>query len=285
MNTTSLEREADLRVIELWWLGQAGFRLRDPAGGPRVFVDPFLTPSGARAWEAPLDAVQLAREADIILVSHGHSDHFDRPTLQAAAADGHFRLVLPAPLRDEAIALGLRPERVIGAEPDQALDIDGVLIYPLPARHGINVADAYTFGENVGDGSVRYLGYVVGIGPNRLYHSGDCVPYAGQADRLKKLGVEILCLPINGRDFYRETDSNIVGNMDFREAARLAADANAQVLVPMHWELFEANRGFPGDLVAYASQHFPSLSVLVMGRGARIQLAMSRTYPWLNINK
>jgi L-ascorbate metabolism protein UlaG (beta-lactamase superfamily) len=271
-------------VIELWWLGQAGFGLRDPAGGPRVFCDPFLTPGGARSWQPPLDAAQLAREADIVLVSHEHLDHFDLPTLQAAA-HGHFRLVLPQPLRDEAIALGLPPERVIGAVPDLPLEIDGVLIYPLPARHGINVTDAYTFGENVGDGSVRYLGYVVGIGPTRLYHSGDCVPYAGQAERLKTLGVEVMCLPINGRDFYRETESNIVGNMDFREAARLAADVGAQVLVPMHWELFASNRGFPGDLVTYASQHFPSLSVLVMGRGARIQLATSGAQPGRTINK
>ena len=61
--------------------------------------------------------------------------------------------------------------------------------------------------------------------------------------------------------------------MDFREAARLAADVGAQVLVPMHWELFAHNRGFPGDLVAYANEHFPKLSVLVMGRGARISLS------------
>jgi L-ascorbate metabolism protein UlaG (beta-lactamase superfamily) len=263
-------------VIELWWLGQAGFRVRDPSGGARVFLDPFLTPVDGRSWQAPLDAEQLAREADIILVSHQHIDHFDRPTLQAAA-HGHFRLVLPEPLRDEAIALGLPPERVIGAEPDQPLEIDGVSIHPLPARHGINVADAYTFGENVGDGRPRYLGYVVEVGATRLYHAGDCVPYAGQAERLKQARAEVLCLPINGRDFYRETEANVVGNMDFREAARLATDVEAQILVPMHWELFAGNRGFPGDLVTYASQFFPSLSVLVMGRGARIQLATSRT--------
>jgi hypothetical protein len=63
----------------------------------------------------------------------------------------------------------------------------------------------------------------------------------------------------------------------FAKIFRLAADVDAQVLVPMHWELSAGNRGFPGDLVTYASQHFPSLSVLVMGRGARIQLATSIT--------
>jgi L-ascorbate metabolism protein UlaG (beta-lactamase superfamily) len=262
-------------VIELWWLGQAGFRLRDPAGGPLVFCDPFLTPGEQRAWQSPLDAAQLARDADLVLVSHEHLDHFDRPTLQAAA-NGHFTLILPRPLRDEALALGLPPERVIGAEPDKPIDVHGIQVNPLPACHGVNVADAYTFGENVGDGQTRYLGYVVEIGGTRVYHSGDCIPYAGQAERLKALNAQVLCLPINGRDFFRETEANIVGNMDFREAARLASDVGASVLVPMHWELFAGNRGFPGDLVAYASEHFPELSVLVMGRGARIQLATSR---------
>jgi L-ascorbate metabolism protein UlaG (beta-lactamase superfamily) len=80
-------------------------------------------------------------------------------------------------------------------------------------------------------------------------------------------------LPINGRDFFREHEHNIVGNMDFREAARLASDLGVEVLVPMHWELFETNRGYPGDLVRFAAEHFPELTVLVMGRGQRLIVA------------
>ena len=95
-----------------------------------------------------------------------------------------------------------------------------------------------------------------------------------QVARLQPLRPHVALLPINGRDFYRETDRNLVGNMDSREAARLASDIGAQVLVPMHWELFPHNRGFPSDLVAFAATHFPELSVLVMGRGARLILTM-----------
>jgi L-ascorbate metabolism protein UlaG (beta-lactamase superfamily) len=82
-------------------------------------------------------------------------------------------------------------------------------------------------------------------------------------------------LPINGRDFFRELEHNIVGNMDFREAARLAGDIGVELLVPMHWELFATNRGFPGDLVAYVADTFPGLSVLVMGRGAHFSFSPS----------
>jgi len=116
---------------------------------------------------------------------------------------------------------------------------------------------------------VRYLGYVVEIGGVRAYHAGDCSPYPGQSERLRELRPDVAMLPINGRDYFREAEHNIVGNMNFREAARLATDMGAEVLVPMHWELFPGNRGYPGDLVRYVAEHFSQLTVLVIGRGAQ----------------
>jgi L-ascorbate metabolism protein UlaG (beta-lactamase superfamily) len=262
-------------MIELWWLGQSGFRLRDPVEGKRVFCDPFLSIDANRSWQAPIDALGLAREADVVLVSHQHVDHFDQPTLQTAAkAPGsRFTVVVPRPLVKDALALGFAQERVVGAQPGEELSIAGVSVTPVPARHGVDAADAYSFGEALSDGLVRYLGYVVEVGGVRVYHAGDCIPYAGQAEQVRALRPWIACLPINGRDFFRESEHNIVGNMDFREAARLASDLGVEVLLPMHWELFESNRGFPGDLLSYVAQRYPSLTVLVMGRGQRLTLA------------
>jgi L-ascorbate metabolism protein UlaG (beta-lactamase superfamily) len=257
--------------LELWWLGQAGFRLRDPGHGPTIFCDPFLTRSDRRTWQAPVDAAALAH-ADLVLVSHEHTDHLDRPTLKAAAAapGSRFSLVVPRPLLAElASELGLPPDRLVGAQPDTPIERLGVRISPVPACHGVNVADAYTFGEDLTDsnGLVRYLGYVVELGGVRVYHAGDCIPYAGQVERLRALEPQVALLPINGRDFFRETEHNIVGNMDYREAARLASDIGVQLLIPMHWELFAHNRGYPDHLVGYVAENFPELSVLLMGRG------------------
>ena len=269
-------------AIELYWLGQAGFRLRGAGGGPTVFCDPFITPRDDRAWQAPIDVDALAR-ADLILVSHEHTDHLDRPALRAAAqrSGSRFTLVLPRPLAEDAGSdLSLPPQRVIGAQPDQLIEREAVRVHPVPARHGVNVSDAYTFGEELSPGGmVRYLGYVVDIGGVRVYHAGDCIPYAGQVERLQALAPHVALLPINGRDFFRETEQNIVGNLDFREAARLASDIGATVLVPMHWELFAHNRGYPGDLVSYVTDRYPRLSVLVMGRGARLVIKPERDLP------
>jgi L-ascorbate 6-phosphate lactonase len=257
---------------EVYWLGQSGFRLRDVEGTATVFCDPFITDRDNRSWQSPVGPSDLAR-ADLILVSHEHIDHLDRPGLKAAAEvpGSRFTLILPRPIaeqvRDE---LGLPAERVIGAQPDELIERYGVHVHPVPARHGVEVADAYNFGTQLSGGLVRFLGYVVELGGVRAYHAGDCSPYEGQAERLRALRPHLALLPINGRDFFRETDDNIVGNMDFREAARLASDMGAEVLIPMHWELFAHNRGFPGDLVHFVATRHPRLSVLVMGRGKRL---------------
>lgn len=264
--------------MELWWLGQSGFRLRDTGGGPIVFVDPFLSPHTDRTWQAPISPEEMGRQADVILCSHEHLDHFDQPALRTAIGvpGSKFALVVPRPIIQMALDLGLPHERVIAAQPHEPLHVTGVTVNPVPARHGVNVSDAYTFGEQISDGLVRYLGYLIELGGVRVYHAGDCIPYDGQSAIVLALRPDLALLPINGRDFYRETERNVVGNMDFREAVRLAADIGANALVPMHWELFPHNLGFPGELVAYATQQHPDLTILTFGRGQCLVYSVPR---------
>jgi len=264
--------------VELWWLGQSGFRLRDPSGGPVVFVDPFLSPHDGRTWQAPITPEDMGREADLILCTHQHLDHFDQPALRTAAgvAGARFTLVVPRPIVQMALDLGIPRERVIGAQPHEALNAVGVSVNPVPARHGVDVSDAYTFGEELSDGLVRYLGYLIEVGGVRVYHAGDCIPYEGQSTIVAAFQPDLVLLPINGRDFFRETERNLVGNMDFREAVRLALDVGAQALVPMHWELLPHNLGFPGDLVGFVAQQHPELTVLTFGRGRRLIYSVLR---------
>jgi L-ascorbate 6-phosphate lactonase len=258
--------------LEICWLGQSGFRLRDPDSGTVMFIDPFLSPHEDRTWQAPISPEEMGRQADVILCTHQHLDHFDQPALKSAAGvdNASFMLVVPRPIVEMAIDLGIPRERVIGAQPRDSIELSGATVHAVPARHGVDVSDAYTFGEQLSDGLVRYLGYVVELGGVRAYHAGDTVPYEAQVDIVGALRPHLAMLPINGRDFFRETERNLVGNMDFREAARLALDLEVHAMLPMHWELFPHNRGFPGDLVAYVSEFHPQLTVLTFGRGGRL---------------
>lgn len=258
--------------VEIWWLGQAGFRLRDPDGGPTIFVDPFLSDHLFRKNPPPITIEELAQEADLVLCSHGHQDHFDRESLRLAAAvpGARFAVGLPRPLVPEARELGLPEERVIGLQPGEPWDLPGALIHPVLACHGVNVADAYNFGEQISNGLVRYLGFVIELGDTRVYHAGDCIPYHGQAELVSTLGPNVALLPINGRDAYRESERNVVGNMDAREAARLASDLGVNLLIPMHWNLLSHNLGYPHHLVEHVISTYPSLNVLVLGEAGKV---------------
>ena len=63
---------------------------------------------------------------------------------------------------------------------------------------------------------------------------------------MRPFEVSVALLPINGR----APERRVVGNLDGREAARLATAVGAHVAVPMHYELFEFNTAPPDEFVA-----------------------------------
>ena len=261
---------ADLEGIELapgqaalWWLGQAGFALR--AGGTTLLLDPFLARHPERL-SPPAFAPEQATGVAAILCSHEHIDHFDAESLPAlAAASPEARVVVPTPLVERVTALGILPDRVVGAQPDEPFELDGVTIHPLPAVHGVDVADAYSFGRELSGGLYRYLGFVVEAEGVRIYHAGDTLADEELQDRLARLAPDVALLPVNGRDHYREAQ-NIVGNMGPREAVSFATTVGAGLLVPMHYDMFPINLGYPAHVVDFAGRHHQDVAIMLPSR-------------------
>ena len=61
------------------WLGHSGFRIR--AGRTAIYIDPYRVDGGP--------------EADLILITHGHYDHFSPQDVERLAGE-HTELVAPA---------------------------------------------------------------------------------------------------------------------------------------------------------------------------------------------
>ncbi len=250
-------------TVALWWLGQAGFAVR--AGGLVLLLDPFVAPMAERISPPAFDP-EDAVGVDLVACSHEHYDHLDLASLPTIArASPKARFVVPRPLVDAVAAAGVPRQRIVGAQPDERVRLDGVTLHPLPARHGVGMADAYSFGRELSGGLYRFLGYVVDDGVARIYHAGDTIAYDGQAERLRSLDVDVALLPINGRDHFREA-AGIVGNLDHREAAQLAAAAGVDMLVPMHYDTFATNRGYPSHLVDFVGREALPLTVCVPTR-------------------
>jgi L-ascorbate metabolism protein UlaG (beta-lactamase superfamily) len=82
----------------------------------------------------------------------------------------------------------------------------------LPAAH-----ESFSVNDR---GEHRHLGYVLSLGALRIYHSGDCVPWDGLAQRLRSLGVHAALLPVNGRSALLSS-RGFAGNFSFGEAVDL----------------------------------------------------------------
>src|SRR5688500_20152434 len=67
-----------METLQITWLGHTAFRLRTP-GGKEVLLDPWYTGNPAFPEAA------RPKAADLIFISHGHSDHTTDATAMAKA--------------------------------------------------------------------------------------------------------------------------------------------------------------------------------------------------------
>jgi L-ascorbate metabolism protein UlaG (beta-lactamase superfamily) len=246
------------KMLQLRRLAQAGWVIR--GSGTTLVIDAFLSPRADRLVPPTILPEKLAG-MDAILATHEHRDHLDLPALAGlVTASPGARVVVPAPIVDKIAPL-VAADRIVPALVDQVISIGDARVTPVPARHGVQMADAYGFGLELSGGLYRFLGYVIELDGVRIYHAGDTIRYDGMAERLRDLRVDVALLPINGRTPEREA-RGLVGNLDHKEAADLAADAGIPVIIPMHHDTIDGNTGSADELRKYASARHPKLKVV-----------------------
>ena len=259
-------------VVSAFWLGQAGFVLQ--AGGVRVVVDPYLSDSLAvkyagkelphrRMMPPPIAPGALGGVA-LVLCTHRHTDHMDPGTLPPLLAASPAALVgAPAAERTRALEAGIPEARLRPLDAGERLVLPGVTVDVLPSAHEELTTDA--------QGRHHFLGYVIRLGGVALYHSGDCVPYPGQAERLRALGVDVALLPVNGRDAFRKS-RGVPGNFRLEEAVALCRDAGVEVLVGHHHGLFDFNTVDPAEAERRLFELGPPPRALLARASASLEL-------------
>jgi L-ascorbate metabolism protein UlaG (beta-lactamase superfamily) len=235
------------RGFRLWWLGQSGFLLQWQ--GLHVLLDPYLSDSLTRKYaqtdkphvrmtERVLDPARLAF-VDIATSTHNHTDHLDVDTLGPMLAQNpRMKLIIPEANRlFVAERLGIDPALPIGLDDGGAVEVSGIRFSA--------VASAHEAVERDPQGRAKFLGYVAQFGGWTLYHSGDTVRYPGMAEKLQPFGIDVALLPINGRAPERRVPGNLFG----AEAAQLAKDIGAGLVIPCHYHMFEFNTASPEEFV------------------------------------
>ena len=171
---------------------------------------------------------------DLVLVTHAHMDHLNRPTLRRVAGrarrDGKAPvIVVPAGVEDLVAGLGFSEVRTLRWWEDTAFK--GLRVTLTPAKH---------WGARMFRDTHRMFGgYVLAAEGQRLYHSGDTAYFDGFKEVGARLGpLNVALLPIGAYfpDSYRAVHTNP------EEALRAFIDCGAETMVPMHFGTFRLGR-------------------------------------------
>lgn len=236
-------------MLAMWALGQSGFILK--GGETIVYIDPYLTGTvsdNARRFPPPLRPEE-ATNAQIVFCTHEHLDHTDVDTvgpLAAAAPQAIF--VGPTNSRDIMLQAGIPAERILVPVIEQPYTIGDCRFIAIPAAH-------YTLDYDPERG-YRWLGFIITLNGVTLYHSGDTILYEGLVEKLLHHQPDIACLPVNGRDWWRE-QKDLIGNLNMSEAVQLTTTIGADMLIPMHNNLFAGNRVNPAVLADCLDRNAP----------------------------
>jgi L-ascorbate metabolism protein UlaG (beta-lactamase superfamily) len=183
----------------LEWLGHSGFRLR--VGASVVYIDPYRV-----AGSAPT--------ADLILVTHGHYDHFSPQDVERLSGERTW-LVGPAVVAERVSGRvhSIAPGEVLHHELVRGLDVTAVAAYNTSKRD----AEGRLFHPR----EAGWVGYDLNARGRRIYHSGD-TDVIPEMDSVT--GVDVALLPVSG-----------IYVMTADEAAEAARRIQPGVAVPMHW--------------------------------------------------
>ena len=250
-------------VFHLWWLGQSGFLLK--WNGAHLLLDPYLSDSltkkyaetdkpHVRMTELCIDPSRLDF-INVVTSSHNHTDHLDGETLiPLLEANPQIEVIVPAANRDFAAQrLQVDTGRLTPCAAGETVSTHGFLIHGLPAAH-----EEREFDEA---GRDRFMGYAVQFGSFCVYHSGDTILFDGMAEMVKQHAPDVALLPINGRAPQRR----VAGNLWGREAAQLAKDIGANMVIPCHYDMFEFNTETPDEFVATCQSIGQGYQVLQCG--------------------
>jgi len=236
--------------VHLWWLGQSGFLLQWQ--GRHLLFDPYLSDSLTKKYantEKPhvrmterVIAPERLNFIDVVTSSHNHTDHLDAETLEPLMrVNPRMELIIPEANREFVVnRLGIVADVPRGLNAGQQASVAGFKIHAVPAAHNQLEKDQW--------GNHKFLGYVVEAGPWVIYHSGDTLRYDGMEEWLRRRPIDVALLPINGD----RPERKVAGNLDGREAATLARDIGARMVIPCHYEMFEFNTASPEEFLATA---------------------------------
>jgi len=211
--------------VKLTWIGHASFILETP-GGKRALIDPWMTGNPA----AP-ESLHDPGDVDLILLSHGHSDHVG-DVVRLAKEKSPAAVMCMIELGDFLGSKGV--ENIIGGNKGGTLSAEGMSVTLTHAFH------SSSYGEE--DGTIVYTGEPAGLiitleNGFRIYFAGDTTVFGDMALIGELYKPDFAMLPIG--DFF---------TMGPMEAAKAVELLGVKHVLGMHYGTFPLLTGTPQGL-------------------------------------
>ncbi len=174
--------------VQITWIGHASFRL---AGDSVVYVDP---------WKLQLKA----HDADIVFVSHPHSDHYSADDVEIVSGQSTCVLCPPGTVP------GVPAENLLSA--GRSFSAGQVSVEAVPA---------YNTDKDFHPKANGWLGAVFTIGGARVYYAGDTDVIPEMAELSD---IDVALLPVGG-----------TYTMDADQAVAACERIGCAAAIPYHW--------------------------------------------------
>jgi L-ascorbate metabolism protein UlaG (beta-lactamase superfamily) len=220
--------------LGITFIGHSSFFIQ--IGGRKVLIDPVFAERliALRRLRRPGVKIKDLPAIDMVLLSHAHMDHLNRPSLRRIV-DHNIKVsgrapiaVVPWGVEDLVNDVGFA--RVVTLEWWQTKSIGGLELTMTPCKH---------WGARLFKDTHRgFGGYVIRGGGHSVYHSGDTAYFDGFKHIGNRLKPEIALLPIGA---YRPDSYRGVHTCP-EEALQGFLDLGAKRMIPMHYGTFRLSQ-------------------------------------------
>lgn len=235
--------------VAIFWLGQAGFLVKEPSGKTLV-IDPYLSDSGFKLKEykkfkriSPILIDPADLDVDYFITTHIHFDHLDIETVPVVADKYPTTFLGTKSCVDMMLDMKIAKERIIELNEGVEQELEGFKILPTHADHGDLVPDC--------------IGVYLEIGKHKLYFSGDTAYRPEKIQNVADLEPHVAFLSVNGA----------FGNLNVEEGAKVANIIGAKMAVPCHLWTFMEHGGDMAGFDESVRNHAPGCEPYFMRHG------------------
>ena len=217
------------------WFGHSTLLIQ--MSGKNILFDPVFSNrsspvqfAGPKRFTPPPCTIADLPEIDILIISHDHYDHLDKPAIKKIDSKVK-KYVCPLGVEKRLKKFGVDPDKITDMAWWEEIQLEGIHIACTPARHfsGRTLTDRF---------ETLWASWVLSDGKYKIFESGD----SGWDDHFQRIGAKYGSFDLAFIEAGQYDTRWPAVHMKPEESFQAAQAAGAKHVVPIHWGAFVLSR-------------------------------------------